>query len=69
MEYWELKTDDGLILFTDACHPYKNRSRSIKRGSSAFSPRRRLHRLYEPEANIPVFHHSMAYVHGTANFR
>ena len=36
MEYWELKTDDGLILFTDACHPYKNRSRSIKSSIPTF---------------------------------
>ncbi|CAB1077767.1 hypothetical protein D1AOALGA4SA_11941, partial [Olavius algarvensis Delta 1 endosymbiont] len=24
MEYWEYKADDGLILQTDPCHPYKN---------------------------------------------
>ncbi|CAB1068865.1 hypothetical protein D1AOALGA4SA_10693, partial [Olavius algarvensis Delta 1 endosymbiont] len=23
MEYWEYKADDGLILQTDPCHPYK----------------------------------------------
>jgi len=23
MEYWELKTDDGRILFSAPCHPYK----------------------------------------------
>ena len=26
---------------------------------SIFSPRRRLHRLYEPEAIIPLFHYSI----------
>ncbi|CAB1075187.1 hypothetical protein D1AOALGA4SA_3007 [Olavius algarvensis Delta 1 endosymbiont] len=30
MEYWEYKADDGLILKTDPCHPYKNRSHSSK---------------------------------------
>jgi hypothetical protein len=29
-----------------------------------FSPRRR---LYEPEANIPVFHHPTAFFYGTAS--
>jgi hypothetical protein len=28
MEYWESKADDGLILYTDPCHHYKNRSHS-----------------------------------------
>ena len=26
MEYWESKADDGLILYSDPYHPYKNRS-------------------------------------------
>ena len=30
MEYWESKADDGLILYSDPCHPYKNRSHSAK---------------------------------------
>jgi hypothetical protein len=30
MEYWESKTDDGLILNSDPCRPYKNRSHSSK---------------------------------------
>ena len=30
MEYWKYKADDGLILQTDPCHPYKNRSHSAK---------------------------------------
>ncbi len=30
MEYWEYKADDGLILQTDPCHPYTNRSRCTK---------------------------------------
>jgi len=30
MEYWEYKADDGLILQTDPCHPYKNRSQSTR---------------------------------------
>ncbi len=23
MEYWESKADEGLILYTDSCHPYR----------------------------------------------
>jgi hypothetical protein len=38
MEYWESKADDGLILYSDPCHPYKNRSHSAKRESSVFQP-------------------------------
>jgi len=30
MEYWVLKSDDGLILIPDPCHPYKNRSQTAK---------------------------------------
>jgi len=30
MEFWESKADDGLILSSDPCHPYKNRSHSAK---------------------------------------
>jgi hypothetical protein len=30
MEYWESKADDGLILHSDPCHPYINRSHSDK---------------------------------------
>jgi len=36
LEYWESKADDGLILFTDPCHPYKNRSRSINPSIPSF---------------------------------
>jgi len=28
MEYWEAKADDDLILYTDPCHPRKNKTRS-----------------------------------------
>jgi len=45
MEYWESKADDGLILYSDPCHPYKNRSHSAKRGSSVFH-----------HSSIPSFH-------------
>jgi hypothetical protein len=34
MEYWESKTDDGLILNSDPCHLYKIRSHS---GHSSFT--------------------------------
>jgi hypothetical protein len=30
MEYWESEADDSLILYSDPCHPYKNRSNSAK---------------------------------------
>ena len=30
MEYWESKTDDGLILNSGPCYHYKIRSRSAK---------------------------------------
>ncbi|CAB1077441.1 hypothetical protein D1AOALGA4SA_5230 [Olavius algarvensis Delta 1 endosymbiont] len=30
MEYWLYKRDDGLILQTDPCRPFKNRSQSTK---------------------------------------
>jgi hypothetical protein len=30
MEYWVSKADDGLILFSEPCHPDKNRSHSAK---------------------------------------
>ncbi|CAB1080473.1 hypothetical protein D1AOALGA4SA_8154 [Olavius algarvensis Delta 1 endosymbiont] len=30
MEYWGYKADDCLILQTDPCHPYKNRSNSTR---------------------------------------
>ncbi|CAB1078006.1 hypothetical protein D1AOALGA4SA_5773 [Olavius algarvensis Delta 1 endosymbiont] len=39
MEYWESKSDDGLILYTDPCHPYKNsrnRSHSTKASIPSF---------------------------------
>jgi len=36
MEYWESKADDGLILWTDPCLPYKNRSQSINPRIPAF---------------------------------
>ncbi|CAB1078636.1 hypothetical protein D1AOALGA4SA_6372 [Olavius algarvensis Delta 1 endosymbiont] len=36
MEYWEYKADDGLILQTDPCRPYKNRSQSTKPSIPAF---------------------------------
>ncbi|CAB1079295.1 hypothetical protein D1AOALGA4SA_7009 [Olavius algarvensis Delta 1 endosymbiont] len=36
MEYWESKTDDGLILKTDPDHPYKNRSQSTKPSIPSF---------------------------------
>ncbi len=48
---WESKTDDGLIVNSDSCHLYKIRSLSAKRGASAFSPRRRLHRLLFAEGH------------------
>jgi hypothetical protein len=38
MEYWGSKADDGLILLSDQCPLYKNRSHSTKRGSSVFQP-------------------------------
>jgi hypothetical protein len=36
LEYWELKTDDGLILFSDPCHSAKNRSHSAKPSVPSF---------------------------------
>ncbi|CAB1071132.1 hypothetical protein D1AOALGA4SA_1118 [Olavius algarvensis Delta 1 endosymbiont] len=30
MEYWKNKADGGLILQTDPCRPYKNRSQYTK---------------------------------------
>jgi hypothetical protein len=30
MEYWESKTDEGLILVSDPCHHLKTRSHSAK---------------------------------------
>jgi hypothetical protein len=36
MEYWEPKADDGLILYTDPCHPYKNRPHSTKPSIPSF---------------------------------
>jgi hypothetical protein len=36
MECWGSKADDGLILFIDHCHSYKNSSLSAKRGFSVF---------------------------------
>jgi len=36
MEYWGYKADDGLILQTDPCHPYKNISQSIRPSIPAF---------------------------------
>ncbi|CAB1075061.1 hypothetical protein D1AOALGA4SA_2881 [Olavius algarvensis Delta 1 endosymbiont] len=36
MEYWESKADDGLILYTDSRHPYKNRSHSINPSLPSF---------------------------------
>jgi hypothetical protein len=36
MEYWELKTDDGLILFSGPYHPDKNRSHSAKPSIPSF---------------------------------
>ena len=36
MEYWESKTDDGLILNSDPCHLYKIRSHSAKPSVPAF---------------------------------
>ncbi len=36
MEYWEYKADDGLILQTDPCRPYKKRSQSTKPSIPAF---------------------------------
>jgi hypothetical protein len=44
IEYSGLKADDGLILFSAPCHPYKNGSNSAKRGSSAFPGPDRLHK-------------------------
>jgi hypothetical protein len=36
MEYWESKSDDGLILNSDPCHLYKIRSHSAKPSVPAF---------------------------------
>ncbi|CAB1081096.1 hypothetical protein D1AOALGA4SA_8755 [Olavius algarvensis Delta 1 endosymbiont] len=36
MEYWKYKADDGLILQTDPCHFYTNRSHSTKPSIPAF---------------------------------
>jgi hypothetical protein len=36
MEYWESKTDDGLILNSDPCHLYKIRSHFTKLSVPAF---------------------------------
>ncbi|CAB1085715.1 hypothetical protein D1AOALGA4SA_13197 [Olavius algarvensis Delta 1 endosymbiont] len=36
MEYWEYKADDGLILQTDPCRPYKNRPQSTKPSIPSF---------------------------------
>ncbi|CAB1081105.1 hypothetical protein D1AOALGA4SA_8764 [Olavius algarvensis Delta 1 endosymbiont] len=36
MEYWEYKADGGLILQTDPCHFYKDRSHSTKPNIPAF---------------------------------
>jgi hypothetical protein len=36
MEYWGSKADDGLILFSDPCHPCKNRSNSAKSSVPTF---------------------------------
>jgi len=36
MEYWEYKADGGLILQTNPCHPYKNRSQSTTPSIPAF---------------------------------
>ena len=36
MEYWKYKADDGLILQTDPCHPYKNRSQSTRPSIPSF---------------------------------
>ncbi|CAB1081954.1 hypothetical protein D1AOALGA4SA_9594, partial [Olavius algarvensis Delta 1 endosymbiont] len=36
MEYWEYKADGGLILQTDPCHFYKDRSHSTKPSIPAF---------------------------------
>jgi hypothetical protein len=36
MEYWGPITDDGLILFSDSCHPYKSKSNSAKTSIPSF---------------------------------
>ncbi|CAB1078616.1 hypothetical protein D1AOALGA4SA_6353 [Olavius algarvensis Delta 1 endosymbiont] len=36
MEYWKYKADDGLILRTDPCRPYKKRSQSTKPSIPSF---------------------------------
>jgi hypothetical protein len=69
MQYWESEADDGLILYSDPCHPYKIKIAPIP-VNPRFSPRRRQHIVYEPEANIPVIHHSgpaCSIIHGIAD--
>ena len=45
MEYWESKADIGLILHSDPCRSFKNRSHSAKRWSSVFQ-----------QSSVPSFH-------------
>ncbi|CAB1083117.1 hypothetical protein D1AOALGA4SA_10701 [Olavius algarvensis Delta 1 endosymbiont] len=52
MEYWECKADDGLILHTDPCHPYMNRSVAL---NPAFQ-----------HSSIPSFRPRLQQVHGIA---
>jgi hypothetical protein len=48
MEYWVLKADDVLILFSDKCNRNKNRSHSAKTQYSS----------------IPLFHYPRAFDYG-----
>jgi hypothetical protein len=36
MEYWDSKADEGLILFSNPCHPYKIRFQSAKSNIPSF---------------------------------
>jgi hypothetical protein len=63
VQYWVLKAADGLILISD-----KNHHHIIKKDlispNPVFFPRRRLHILCKPEANIPLIQYSRVGVCG-----
>jgi hypothetical protein len=59
MEYWESKTDDGLILFFDPRYAHKIRSHSAK----PIIPT-----LQSSFGGSTIFHHSAMQDHGTADF-